>query len=355
MAKEMKTYHAHSGGSFMMGFLCLFFVGTYALFLLMPIFNVTVAGTTTDYTGLDFIIIGGGNYIKQFLIPDLDMTKADELTSLFSDPKAENFVINLLAGFHWIFSLVSAAAIALSMVIAVFVLLLGLAWIIRGRIFLPKFTKRFAGWAHGLFDTGIGALYAYIYFLIEIQKGRGDDNAAAFGVMAYVCLGAQVAVMILIGITYRLCFKNRVYEKKEKNKNDEDGYYNKPTANGQQPQKQGKVPIYEKDVPPDTRSIGDHAYAGDPALTRANIPEGVTSLGSNAFANCRNLEIVTIPATVTKIGSNCFYNTPHLKQIRYTGSKEDWRAVKRGGNWLVGAGTTTIVTATGAIVVNPNQ
>lgn len=353
MAKEMQTYHSHSGGAFMMGFLCLFFVGSYALFLLLPIFSVTVGGELTNYTGLDFIIVGGGNYIKQFLIPDLDMTMADDLTSLFNDAKTENIVVNILANFHWIFSLVSAAAFAISMVLAVFVLLLGLAWLIRGRIFLPKFTKRFAVWAHSLFDTGIGALYAYIYFLSEIQKARGDDNSAVLGIMGYVVLGVQVAITIMIGLTYRFCFKNRVYEPKEKNK--EDDYYNKPAAQNGKPQKQGSVPVFEKDIPPGTRSIGDHAYAGDPALTKANIPEGVTSLGSNAFANCRNLEVVTIPVTVTKIGANCFYNTRNLKTIRYTGSKEDWRSVKRGGNWLVGAGTTTIITATGAIVVNPNQ
>ena len=353
MTKEMKTYHAHGGGSFMMGFLCLFFVGTYALFALMPLFSVSVAGNVTEYTGLDFVIVGGGSYIKQYLIPDLDMTKADALSSLFSDAKTDNIVVNILANFHWIFSLVSAAAIILSAAIAVFVLLLGLAWILRGRIQFPKFTRRFAGWAHGLFDTGIGALYAYIYFLSEIQKARGDGNSAVLGVMGYVVLGAQVVIMILIGITYRLCFKNRVYEKKTKVKDEED-YYNKPGQPGQ-PQKQGKVPVYEKDIQPGIRSVGDHAYAGDPALTRATIPEGVTSLGANAFANCRNLEIVTIPVTVTKIGANCFYNTRNLKSIRYTGSKEDWRSIRRGANWLVGAGTTTIVTANGAIVVNPNQ
>ena len=353
MAKEMKTYHSHGGGSFMMGFLCLFFVGTYALFALLPIFTVN----GVDYRGLDFLTIGWTN-IQQFVFQDvelgfLDTSWVPDFVELFSDAHSENFVVNILANFNWIVSLVSSVAILLSAVVAVFVLLLGLAWLIRGRIWLPKFTKRFAGWAHGLFDTGIAALYGYIFLLSEVLKAREDDSSAVLGVLAYVILVAQVVIMVLIGITYRLAFKNRVYEKREKKKNDDD-YYDQPSKPGQ-PQKQGKVPVFEKDIPAGTRSIGDHAYAGDPALTRANIPEGVTSLGSNAFANCRNLETVTIPVTVTKIGANCFYNTPLLKQIRYTGSKEDWRSIKRGGNWLVGAGTTTIITVNGAIVVNPNQ
>ena len=355
MAKEMKTYHAHGAGSFVMGFLCLLFVGTYALFAFMPLFTATTVNGPTDYTGLDFIFVGGGNLLKDYLGIEVDMTKANELTELFNDAKTENIVVSILANFHWIFSLVSAAAITLSALMGVFVLLLGLAWIIRGRIFLPKFTKRFAVWAHSLFDTGIAALYAYIYFLSEILKAKEDENIyAMLGPLAYVVLGAQVVITILIGITYRMCFKNRVYEKKEKNKSQDDDLYYKQSSNGQ-PKKQGTVPVFEKDIPAGTRSIGDHAYAGDPALTKATIPDGVTSLGSNAFANCRNLEIVTIPVTVNKIGANCFYNTPHLKQIKYTGSKEDWRSIKRGGNWLVGAGTTTIITANGAIVVNPNQ
>ena len=356
MAKrEMKTYHSHQGSAFIMGIMCLLFVGTYALFLFMPAFDVTVDGVVHSYTGFDFLVVGAGQYI-QMAIPDIDLSIVDEVLAYFDGSAGENIVVGVVSGFNAIISLVASILYALSMVLGVFLLILGLAWFIRGRITFPKFTGRFAVWAHSAFDAGFGVMFFYVYMISEIIKNANPDNFAAVNFMTYVVLGVQIAIHIIIRITHRLAYKNRVYEKKRTEKDEyEEFIANRAANNGQTPKKQGPVPVYEKDIPEGIRSIGDHAYANDDALTKANIPDGVTSLGGNAFANCHNLEIVTIPQTVIKIGANCFYNTPHLKTIRYNGTKEDWRSVRRGTNWLVGSGTATIVTNDGAIVVNPNQ
>ena len=354
--KEMKTYHSHQGSAFVMGFMCLLFVATYALFLFMPAFEVLSEGEVYTYTGFDFLVIGAGTYI-QMVIPDIDISIADQVVAFFNGtaPK-ENIVVGLLSGFNGIFSLVASILYGLSMVLGVFLLLLGLVWIIRGRITFPKFTGRFAVWAHSAFDAGFGVMFFYVYMMSEMLKAANEENVAVVAVMPYVVLGVQIAIHIIIRITHSLAYKNRVYEKKRTEKDEyEEFLANRAANNGQAPKKQGPVPVYEKDIPPGTTHIGDHEYANDNALTKANIPAGVTALGNNAFANCRNLEVVSIPQTVNKIGANCFNNTPHLKTIRYAGSKEDWRSVRRGSNWLVGAGTATIITNDGAIVVNPNQ
>lgn len=352
----MKTYHSHQGSAFIMGIMSLLFAGTYALFLFMPAFEVMIDGEIFSYTGFDFLVVGGGQYI-QMIYPDLDMTVVDQVLAYFEgSAPSENIAVNLLSSFNYIFSLIASVLMALGLVLAVFLVILGLAWIIRGRITFPKFTGRFAVWSHSAFDAGFGVMFFYIYMMNEILKNGNENSGAAIAMMTYVVLGAQIALHIIIRITHRLAYKNRVYEKRKTEKDEyEEFLSNRAANNGQTPKKQGPVPVYEKDIPAGTRSIGDHAYANDDALTKANIPDGVTSLGGNAFANCHNLEIVTIPQTVTKIGANCFYNTPHLKTIKYNGSKEDWRSVKRGNNWLVGSGTATITTNDGAIVVNPNQ
>ena len=46
-------------------------------------------------------------------------------------------------------------------------------------------------------------------------------------------------------------------------------------------------------------AIGDAAFYGCSALTRAVIPEGITSIGSSAFSQCENLTEAIFPSSVT--------------------------------------------------------
>ena len=110
-----------------------------------------------------------------------------------------------------------------------------------------------------------------------------------------------------------------------------------------------------RSLPEDITEIGDHAYAKDLSLKEARIPSGITVLGAGAFANCHNLENVVIPKSVKEIGYNCFFDTPKLKTIAYLDSKENWKNVKRGSNWLNHSGTVVVITTDGAITVNPNH
>ncbi len=108
-------------------------------------------------------------------------------------------------------------------------------------------------------------------------------------------------------------------------------------------------------LPNSVTSIGGHAYSKNMTLEIANIPNGISQLGIGAFSNCLRLQFVTIPRSVKLIGANCFFNCGKLRRINYEGTKEDWRRVRRGSNWLEKAGTTTILCKDGAIAVNPKH
>ena len=88
-------------------------------------------------------------------------------------------------------------------------------------------------------------------------------------------------------------------------------------------------------------------------LENAFIPEGIKEIGASAFANCPNLAVVSIPRSVKNIGYNAFYGCKKLARLNYSGTKNEWRKITRGSNWLTASGTTTVICADGAITVNP--
>ncbi len=359
--KVVKTYHAHQASSFFMGLFALLFAGSFALLFFFPAYTLTVDSVTTEYTGYEILLLGAGEYLA-YVFPDLPLDNAKAMLSSMSAYEGKNVIFSTFAGFHnWVALGISALGL-LALVLAAIVVILGLFWFIRGRIFIPKATITFAHWSNGLYDACVGLFYAYLFIFGEMSKEGATPVTVAMTTYPFIILGIQAVVLIFLRIIHRFCYKNRVYEKKQKSAKPEKPQQavanptNAPAQNQNQPAAEPEmVPVYNKGIPSDITQIGDNSFAGDDALTNAVIPEGINFLGSNAFANCHNLETVTIPVTCYKIGANCFYNTPHLKTINYTGTKEDWRTVRRGSNWLVGSGTDRIHTRDGDLVVNPNQ
>lgn len=356
--KTYKTYHRFTFASFFTGLLCFAFFAVFALFLFMPAINVG----GTEYTGLQVFLTGlngklpTGDFTLKSLLTFLPAEWMDaietapletsEIASIFETGKSENIVFSILAPFHGILEIAYSVLFSLSILVGAVVAILGLFWIVTGRLLAPKASLIVARFSHTLLDLGIGVFFFYCFLLNDLA---GASTEVMMTMFPWVCFGAQIACTILMHITWRLSYRHREFDPHRK------GYEEKQEKKERAKNEATMVPVYEKDVVAKGGNIADHAYANDATLTKGNIPAGVTSIGSNAFANCRNLESVTIPQTVERIGANCFSNTPNLKQITYLGTKEDWRQIKRGGNWLVGAGTTTIVCKDGAIVVNPNS
>ena len=240
-------------------------------------------------------------------------------------------------------------------IVAIFVIILViwvLAFMFKGHV---NNYKKAASCAIRLFIVYLLFFGFFISFYFLFPKAFtnlvGEEIPVPFKVdMIWACiyLGSILVIYIVLRIIYGVCFKNHVYagdvrvekvELDEKVQLDITKIVYKPS----------------KGLPPQIYSIGGHAYAQNTNLEYAIIPEGVKTLGNGAFSNCLNLQIVTIPLSVKSIGKNCFFNTPKLVRINYAGSKEQWRHISRGRNWLLKSGTVKVVCADATLVVNPYQ
>ncbi len=108
------------------------------------------------------------------------------------------------------------------------------------------------------------------------------------------------------------------------------------------------------DIPADVTKIGEnafngceHEFNGCEPLTSVNIPEGVTEIGRCAFAFCTSLASVSIPVSVTKIVSEAFDHCYSLEEIRYAGTKAQWKAVKKDEPWNFAVASKIIKCADG--------
>ena len=75
-------------------------------------------------------------------------------------------------------------------------------------------------------------------------------------------------------------------------------------------------------------SIGDSAFQGCDSLSSVVIPDSITSIGDSAFSDCSSLTSIVIPDSVTSIGDKAFYNCSSLKDVYYTGSEAEWKAIE---------------------------
>ncbi len=83
---------------------------------------------------------------------------------------------------------------------------------------------------------------------------------------------------------------------------------------------------------------GSITVIGKEAFLRSNIekikvPESVTVIEDFAFENCSDLNEVTLPASLSKIGDKAFYKCEALKNIYFSGTKEEWDSVEKGEYW----------------------
>ena len=69
------------------------------------------------------------------------------------------------------------------------------------------------------------------------------------------------------------------------------------------------------------------------SLKSVVIPDSVTYIGPGAFQSSAGLTSVTIPESVESIGEEAFLQCDNLKDVYYTGSAQQWKAIEiAGGN-----------------------
>ena len=85
-------------------------------------------------------------------------------------------------------------------------------------------------------------------------------------------------------------------------------------------------------IPNSVTSIGKHVFYGCSSLTSIAIPNSVTSIGDEAFYCCDSLTSITIPNSVTSIGDGAFEYCDKLKDVYYSGSEAQWKAISIGSD-----------------------
>lgn len=241
---------------------------------------------------------------------------------------------------------VQSAFWGLFLALGIFAFVLTIIILSKGFLKKAKGPKAIAGMMFGF-----GILYGLsflIYYILEMMQG-GKSNIKVW--YSFAAAGAALILLIIIGIMYSANFRECIQEADLEYHEDTEGNV---VTHVTQVHNVTKYKYEQANtLPNNLTSIGGHAYSQNQALTIANIPLGVPSLGNGAFSNCLKLKVVTIPKSVKEIGMNCFFNCASLERVNYAGTKDEWRKVKRGSNWLAKAKTTKVVCTDGVLVVNP--
>lgn len=349
-----KYYHSHTFGAFLTGFALIGLVLVFGAFFIFPVFTVTKGSETLVVNGFDFFSIGMGSFIK-LAFPTFPNTKD---ISLFTDYLVNygggNVLLEVIAKYYNIIFVVLSGLFAVCIPFVVIEAILAIFWILRGRIQFPRASSAIAWIIFAFFGLSIGLAYAFLYFSGQIMAASSDPATWEFGkFIPFFILGGVFVLALIVSIVHIVCYRDRRFKKREKKFDDENTPASTRDEYLEEPEPDRQVP--DKGLPEGLTEIGDHAFSKDVTLTIADIPAGITVIGPSAFSNCHNLRTVCIPLSVTEIGYNCFFNAGRLKTINYAGTKNEWSRIVRGSNWLLNAGTTTVITIDGAITVDPKN
>lgn len=195
----------------------------------------------------------------------------------------------------------------------------------------------------------IFSVLIFLAFLFFFFAFRAETKFDLFVWLTAIPTGASLIFFIFFAVFYYSHFKDTILESDLEIQDDEA-----TTEHLTKVHEIRKVK-YENSstLPNNISNIGGHAFAENQSLIVANIPTNIEKIGPSAFANCLNLQVVSIPNSVKEIGFNCFFNCVELERINYAGTKQEWRKIRRGSNWLSKAGTSEVVCLDGTIIVNP--
>ena len=401
---SVRVYRRYCFGAIFSGLLSLCVAGAFAVLLLFPfIIFKQEGGEAVQLTGLQFIMYTTRNipFLKIENLPEiLDYSKFLAFNEYMDGYSDTNQMLVIIKTIYPYLEYALLAFFVIPLIFAVVVGICGLVFILAGRNHNPKMAYSFSKTVFIFTLVSFVITFLYFFFCYEMVKAVVASGAlpkvetlAVMGItldplglvpapdLPYplFVVGGLLVLMIALGITYNLSFKNKVFAGLKKSSKDVPPVENNMEQNGQ-PQQMGYQqmnyqqmnyqqaygnPMMNEPAPmrpagqvgPMTlpiglKEIGDHAYSKCLSLKDATIPEGITDLGPSAFSNCLNLETVTIPMTIKEIGYNCFFNTPNLKKITYQGRVQDWKRIVKGSNWLTHSGTNIVDAVDGKIAVN---
>ena len=103
------------------------------------------------------------------------------------------------------------------------------------------------------------------------------------------------------------------------------------------------------EIPDSVSSIGNYSFSGCSGLTSIEIPDGVSSIGNYSFFDCTSLTSIEIPDSVTSIGNSAFSLCSSLTSINFTGTKDEWQAISKGGSWKYKVPATFVTCTDGTV------
>ena len=336
-----KVIHPHSGVNIFYAIMTFIFSGLPLAFLFIPIVSEVPVDFVTGLTGLDIF--------KYFI---------DFLTAVFTSlstggaivPPHNNYIDTIVACVNPVmrdavgYTFVALGGVLiLFMVFSVILLITAVVHLSKGYLRRPGKVKRIAI-TEFVFSLLFFLAMLFIYFTFKAQM-----HTELFIWLTAIPVGVSLMFSIFFSIYHYSVFKDSVLESELEIQNNETTVEHVAKVH------EVKKVSYEKSstLPQNLTSIGGHEFAENQSLIVANIPLGVEKLGAGAFANCLHLQVVSIPDSVKEIGFNCFFNCVELERINYAGTKEQWRRIRRGSNWLAKAKTSEVVCLDGTIIVNP--
>lgn len=349
----VKLIKRYSMGSLLSSFLCFLLATCVVLFFFFPFMGIKMGDTTYSQTGKTII---ESLFNKPYELFDV----AIKALTVDKDWVNTMYTVGLT---------VSAILYLIAIVFGVVMLFVGFEYLFRGRVNSYKTPKRIA-WIMTL--VCFFPLLAFAIAFKCIFKNESNPQTDLNIMWIIILFSVTFLCALSLNIVYVSCFKNRVfvgdvYELKHGNDNEQlivdengrviarlpmDAMNASPSHEIVRPEKEKEKKTING-LPRHTNYIGGHAFSENLSLDVAIIPDTVNSLGVGAFANCLNLKMVSIPKSVKKISRNCFFNCARLTRVNYSGTKEQWRHVVRGSNWLTKAGTTQVHCLDGAILVDP--
>lgn len=85
------------------------------------------------------------------------------------------------------------------------------------------------------------------------------------------------------------------------------------------------------------------------SLTRVVIPNSVTTIANAAFAKCEKLTDILIQNNITTLGSDVFNYCKSLTNIRFNGTKKEWKDIAKSPLWKRHSNIKTIECKDGII------
>ncbi len=340
-----KVNHPHSAANiFYAIFTLILAAGPVAYFFLdvITLINHSDPALGGKFNGLE-LIITAIEFIK-YLIGEPPVLDNPLFATLYSPDFAGNA---LFVAVPYIY-IISAGLLAITFIFSLVLFILFMVNLIKGYLKHPKAVKVFA-----TLDFILVLLFALSYLVIYFGFGGTPNGKGGVYEMQvwnnfYIASGFLL-VLIIVSIIFGVNFKDSIPENELEYHDDE------PTVEHIAKVHEVEKVTYEQSstLPPNLTSIGGHAFAENQNLVVANIPAEVTKIGNSAFANCLKLKVVSLPETLEEIGYNCFFNCVELERINYAGTKEQWKKVRRGSNWLMKAKTTEVTCIDGVIIVTP--